>query len=888
MAELYLLSGDGQEQVVPLHGDPVSFGRDTSCDVVLTEEMASRQHCTVRPNRGGWRVVDDQSSNGTWLGGRPVLSARLQPGDEIEIGHTVIVYSGDAEAAAMSPRPKRRKTKQVSWGLLVVPVVLLAASYLGVGAYAAGERESQNRSWTATARATIERADLADDAKARRAILDETLRALPDNAATAQRLLRAAKLAEPDRNDADDDSWRGDLAQLEGGWQGLSMAQRRGRLADLLDRHFEEPDASAIITRLLLRLAGDRSREADDDRERTLREADTATEQGRLGEALDLLNGWLLRTPSLTPDDERTVAERLHTITDRAEDAARSALQGAEKLAGDGKKDAAGPHLESAVTRLRGTGWDAWLSARAVRYGDVPGLASVDLGGKGDAATGARERTIALRALAAAEEMTRLRRFDDAATKLDQALTKLEDATLRNDLQDRLADVRAEAAVLRTVLGQVKSVPNRFSPLKIDGVAWRVNGATDDGLLLSRKDDSVVRTVAQLPGDALTFLCRKASLQQSDLVPAALLAWDMGDQPTYTHFMRSALGVEDDETRTSISTVHARLHGRSLPAGGYVPHPEIDDRIITWDEWKAIQNAEKIGEYTAQLAKLVERIEDSKAAKQIAKVRKAYRRLEDARDFALELIFDTEKYFYPYQDRMREYAPVEKEVSGRVSKVREAWASNVRAKPKNDRGMSDWIDKAEDLQVEIDYLGGDSMPFMDRIEAITRYLDRDLNVQNWFESRADLQMLEYNDRVMESNLTAAPKALKTEREQVRITNAYRIMFGHRTAVKINAELTMSARGHSQDMARLGFFAHDSPVPGKHKLQDRVRLANYPMMGTGENIHRGSGSPQGAHNGWEHSSGHHRNLLDKPWREMGTGHSGRHWTQNFGFRATDPF
>jgi uncharacterized protein YkwD len=49
----------------------------------------------------------------------------------------------------------------------------------------------------------------------------------------------------------------------------------------------------------------------------------------------------------------------------------------------------------------------------------------------------------------------------------------------------------------------------------------------------------------------------------------------------------------------------------------------------------------------------------------------------------------------------------------------------------------------------------------------------------------------------------------------------------------------------------------------------------------ENIHRGSGSPEGAHNGWVHSSGHHRNILQKLWTEMGTGQAGRYWTQNFG-------
>jgi uncharacterized protein YkwD len=49
---------------------------------------------------------------------------------------------------------------------------------------------------------------------------------------------------------------------------------------------------------------------------------------------------------------------------------------------------------------------------------------------------------------------------------------------------------------------------------------------------------------------------------------------------------------------------------------------------------------------------------------------------------------------------------------------------------------------------------------------------------------------------------------------------------------------------------------------------------------------GSSDAQGAHNGWIHSSGHHRNILMPGWSEMGTGQSGRYWTQNFGFASGD--
>jgi uncharacterized protein YkwD len=81
------------------------------------------------------------------------------------------------------------------------------------------------------------------------------------------------------------------------------------------------------------------------------------------------------------------------------------------------------------------------------------------------------------------------------------------------------------------------------------------------------------------------------------------------------------------------------------------------------------------------------------------------------------------------------------------------------------------------------------------------------------------------------------------------------------------------------MARLGYFAHMSPTPGRHTPYDRMRLAGY-KFGVSENIALVDGA-NGAHVAWCHSSGHHRNLLDASHYEIGIGADGRLWVQNFG-------
>jgi hypothetical protein len=122
-----------------------------------------------------------------------------------------------------------------------------------------------------------------------------------------------------------------------------------------------------------------------------------------------------------------------------------------------------------------------------------------------------------------------------------------------------------------------------------------------------------------------------------------------------------------------------------------------------------------------------------------------------------------------------------------------------------------------------------------------------------------------------------------EVEQVRITNDYRLMMA-RDLVEVDPRLVDSARTHSADMTRLGFFAHQSPIAGKESPSQRMAAAGYPGAG-GENISLGSVSPMATHIAWYNSSGHHRNILNHGWTAMGSGQDGQHWTQNFGGHAT---
>jgi uncharacterized protein YkwD len=130
------------------------------------------------------------------------------------------------------------------------------------------------------------------------------------------------------------------------------------------------------------------------------------------------------------------------------------------------------------------------------------------------------------------------------------------------------------------------------------------------------------------------------------------------------------------------------------------------------------------------------------------------------------------------------------------------------------------------------------------------------------------------------NQAAAEKAgaSSQERRQVQITNEYRRMLG-RAVLAWNAKLQAATRKHSEEMSKLGYFSHFSPVPERRTPGQRMSLEGY-GRGHGENIATNGGA-DGAHVAWCHSSGHHRNLLSAGHTEMATGNLGMYWTQNFG-------
>ncbi|MGZ4176411.1 MAG: FHA domain-containing protein, partial [Solirubrobacteraceae bacterium] len=70
-----------------------TLGRSRQCDVTVDDPNVSRTHAEVRPRGGSWVLSDLGSTNGSRLNGRRVEGTEvLKPGDEIELGTTVVRF----------------------------------------------------------------------------------------------------------------------------------------------------------------------------------------------------------------------------------------------------------------------------------------------------------------------------------------------------------------------------------------------------------------------------------------------------------------------------------------------------------------------------------------------------------------------------------------------------------------------------------------------------------------------------------------------------------------------------------------------------------------------------------------------------------------------------
>jgi signal transduction histidine kinase len=104
---LIVIKGTDEGKQFELTESVQGAGRDASNRIRLTDTEASRRHAEFRQTPEGYRLTDGYcvldgpagsgqrvpSSNGTFVNGQKIQDVLLQPGDQVQIGQTVMIYS---------------------------------------------------------------------------------------------------------------------------------------------------------------------------------------------------------------------------------------------------------------------------------------------------------------------------------------------------------------------------------------------------------------------------------------------------------------------------------------------------------------------------------------------------------------------------------------------------------------------------------------------------------------------------------------------------------------------------------------------------------------------------------------------------------------------------
>src|SRR2546423_8825776 len=96
---LVMFRADGERRSFSVSRDMTVIGRREDCDLRIPLGEISRKHCRLIKEDGTLRLEDLGSSNGTYLNGKRVQEAAIEPGDSLQVVQWVIMLTVDGDPA---------------------------------------------------------------------------------------------------------------------------------------------------------------------------------------------------------------------------------------------------------------------------------------------------------------------------------------------------------------------------------------------------------------------------------------------------------------------------------------------------------------------------------------------------------------------------------------------------------------------------------------------------------------------------------------------------------------------------------------------------------------------------------------------------------------------
>jgi two-component system cell cycle response regulator len=95
-ANLVMIYGEHLGRRYVISRDPIQIGRSVECQIRLEDDSVSRLHCQVLPGKDGVVLVDQDSTNGTYVNSTAVSARHLRDGDRVQVGRSIFKFiTGD-------------------------------------------------------------------------------------------------------------------------------------------------------------------------------------------------------------------------------------------------------------------------------------------------------------------------------------------------------------------------------------------------------------------------------------------------------------------------------------------------------------------------------------------------------------------------------------------------------------------------------------------------------------------------------------------------------------------------------------------------------------------------------------------------------------------------
>jgi Nif-specific regulatory protein len=176
---LVITAGPLRGKVVPVEESEFSIGRDPANRLPIGDSSISRRHCLIRAEGENHVIQDLDSRNGTFVNEVPVRNRVLTNGDQVRIGHSMMLFL----IPGMEGEEQKPPVEPPEEALLTRTVIQLSADeaiYLRAGAaLEASPAGRAGRDLAALFRIAMAVCSTRDLGSLQRRLLEEVLQALP-------------------------------------------------------------------------------------------------------------------------------------------------------------------------------------------------------------------------------------------------------------------------------------------------------------------------------------------------------------------------------------------------------------------------------------------------------------------------------------------------------------------------------------------------------------------------------------------------------------------------------------------------------------------------------------------------------------------------------------